>query len=101
MVDTNTAKVVLLVRLRSPLPADDLKRRYTERMPEFRDVPGLLQKYYTYNKSTNEWGGLYVWDSEESLQGYLESDLRKTIASAYEAEGAPRIERLEIVDVLR
>jgi heme-degrading monooxygenase HmoA len=101
MVDTNTAKVVLLVRFRSRLSADEVRRRYLERLPDFRNVPGLLQKYYVYDESANEWGGLYVWDSEESLQGYLESDLRKTIPSVYEIEGSPRVERLSVVDVLR
>jgi heme-degrading monooxygenase HmoA len=101
VVDTNAAKVVIVVRFRSRLSADEIKRRYPERMPEFREVPGLVQKYYIYDESANEWGGIYVWDSEESADAYLASDLRKSIASTYEVEGAPRIDRLNVFDVLR
>lgn len=101
MVDRNAAKVVMIVRFQSRLSGDEIKRRYPERMPEFRVVPGLVQKYYIYDESSNEWGGIYVWDSEESAQAYLESDLRKTIPATYEVEGTPRVERLEVFDVLR
>jgi len=94
--------IMLIVRgLKSNLPYDELERRYKERMPEFRDVPGLLQKYYSADESTGEWAGIYLWDSEESLQAYLESDLRKTIASAYELIQPPQVERFSIIDVLR
>ena len=94
--------IILIVRgLKSELSPEELERRYKERMPEFRDLPGLIQKYYSYDESANEWAGIYLWDSEESLAAYLESDLRKTIPSAYQLKEPPRIERYSIVDVLR
>ena len=94
--------VMLVVRgLKSKLSHDELERRYKARMPEFRDVPGLLQKYYSYDSSTGEWAGIYLWESEESAAAYLESDLRKSIPSAYELTQPPRIDRFPIVDVLR
>jgi len=94
--------VMLIVRgLKSRLSHDELERRYRERMPQFREVPGLVQKYYSYDSSTEEWAGIYLWDSEESAASYLESDLCKTISSAYELTQPPRIERFPIVDVLR
>jgi heme-degrading monooxygenase HmoA len=93
---------MLVVRgLKSKLPYEELQRRFKERMPQFRALPGLVQKYYSYDESTNEFAGIYLWDSEEAEAAYLESDLRKTIASAYELTAPPRIERFPIVDVLR
>jgi len=50
-----------------------MDRRYKERMPQFRELPGLVQKYYSYDEATGEWAGIYLWDSEESLAAYLES----------------------------
>lgn len=101
MVDTSAAKVLVLVRFRSKLSADEIKRRYRERMPEFRQVPGLLQKYYVYDESANEWGGFYIWDSEESAEAYFKSDLRKSIPSTYDVDGTPRVEKLRVFDILR
>ena len=94
--------VMLIVRgLKSKLSHDELERRLKERMPQFREVPGLLQKYYSHDPSTEEWAGIYLWESEEAVAAYLESDLRKTISSAYELTEPPRVERFPIVDVLR
>ena len=93
--------MLLVGGLKSDLPPEELERRYKERMPEFRAFPGLVQKYYSYDETTEEWAGIYLWDSEESLAAYLKSDLRKSIASSYELTEPPRIERFEIVDVLR
>jgi heme-degrading monooxygenase HmoA len=93
--------IMLIVRgLKSELSREEFERRYQERMPAFRDVEGLVQKYYSYDDSTKEWAGIYLWASEESLAAYLESDLRKTIPSAYGLTEPPRIERYPIVDVL-
>ena len=94
--------IMLVVRnLKSNLPFEELKRRYEERMPQFRALPGLIQKYYSRDPQTGEIAGIYFWESEEALQAYLESDLRKTIPSAYELIEAPVIERYDLVDVLR
>ena len=95
-------KILLVVRgLKSRLPKEELERRYRERMPAFREVPGLLQKYYAYDEAEQAWAGIYLFESEEALGGYIESDLRKSIAEAYELVEPPSIERYPIVDVLR
>ncbi len=101
-MDNPQPTIMLLVRgLKSELPREEMERRYRDRLPQFREVTGLIQKYYSYDESTGEWAGIYLWDSEESLARYLESDLRTSIAEAYELAGAPRVERFPIVDVLR
>jgi len=94
-------RVVVVVRFRSRLSDEEVARRYPERMPEFRKVEGLVQKYYIRDASTGEWGGIYLWNSAEAAQKYLSSDLRATIPSFYEIEGAPRIETFTVVDTLR
>lgn len=103
--NTTTAthpKIILVVGgLRSDLSREEMERRYKERLPEFRDVAGLVQKYYTYDETTHEWAGIYLWESEEALAAYLDSDLRKSIPEAYELTGAPVIQRFAVVDVLR
>jgi heme-degrading monooxygenase HmoA len=101
MSDTQPTVMLIVRGLKSKLSQGEFERRYKDRMPQFRDVPGLFQKYYTYDSSTEEWAGIYLWESEEAAAAYLESDLRKTIASAYELTQPPRVERFPIIDVLR
>ena len=101
MVDASTTKIVMTVKFRSRLPADEMRRRYQERMPEFRQLPGLVQKYYLYDATSDEWGGFYLWDSQESLDAYLASDLRKSIPETYQVVGTPRVETARVIDALR
>lgn len=93
--------VLLIVRFKSALSVEELTKRYTERLPLFRNLPGLLQKYYIYDPVSQEWGGVYLWDSQDSLERYKASDLCKSIAEAYQVRGTLRIEVSGVVDVLR
>lgn len=101
MPDMLQPTVAVFVKFKSALSLEEFRRRYHERMPAFRALPGLMQKYYVHDESTGEVGGFYLWDSEESLQRYLSSDLRKTIGSAYEVQGEPTVQRLSVLDVLK
>jgi len=93
--------ILFIVRFKSALDTAELERRYRARIPQFEALPGLIQKYYLHDSATDEWGGVYLWDSQESLDKYLESDLRKSIPEAYEVVGAPRVERIDVVHILR
>ena len=100
MNDSRPAIMLIVGGLKSNLPREEMERRYKERLPQFREVPGLIQKYYSYDEATSEWAGIYLWASEEALADFLASDLRKSIPAAYELTGPPRIERFAIVDRL-
>ena len=101
IADIKHPGVVFIVRFKSKLPFDELKRRYEKRMPEFRALPGLIQKYYLHDPSSGEWCGVYLWDSQASLDSFLGSDLKKSIGAVYQVEGKPRVEVVKVVDVLR
>lgn len=94
--------IMMVVRSQErKLSFDEFEKRYKERLSLFRDVPGLVQKYFSYDQSTMEWAGIYLWDSQENLDAYLESDLRKSIPSAYGLTEPPKIEFYPIVGMLR
>jgi hypothetical protein len=105
MSDTNTdlehPGVVLIVRITTDLDLEEGKRRWTERMDQFRALPGLIQKYYLKDRATGEWMGCYLWKDQASLDNYLASDLRKSIGAAYEVVGAPSVAVCDVADVLR
>jgi hypothetical protein len=72
-----------------------------ERAPDFRALEGLQQKYYLHDPATGEVGGLYLWESLEALSEYRDSELRESIAAAYQAEGEPRVQVFQVVKTLR
>lgn len=93
--------IVQVVRFKSRLSdAEDLEQ-YEARAPRYRAMPGLLQKYYLRYTDTEEYGAVYLWQSEGALQAFSESELRRTIPDAYEIDGASDIQRAEVVMTLR
>ena len=97
----NAPEITLLVRFKSKLPLDEVMKIAEERAPEFAALEGLQQKYYLQEAATGEIGGLYLWESAQAFDAYRESELRKSIALAYQAEGEPRIEVYRVVKTLR
>jgi hypothetical protein len=93
--------IIQTVKFKSGLSDDEVKRVMHERAPEFRAQTGLVQKYYGYEKATGEFTGIYLWDSEESIRAFRETELAKTIPVAYKAESTPRIELFEVLFPLR
>ena len=93
--------ILQIIKLKSNLAEEQLLNKARERKPQFKAIPGLLQKYYVKTGQPGQYGGIYVWDSQESLQSYRESDLAKSIPEAYEIVEAPNIEIMDILFQLR
>ena len=93
--------LVLLVKFKTPLTLDEVMAVAASRIDEFRALPGLLQKYYLHDQASGEIAGLYLWDSREAFDAFRHSELRATIAAAYQVEGEPRIEVMNILETLR
>lgn len=81
---------ILYVRIKSKLDADEFERRLNERKPRFLDVPGLTQKIYGRDQATGEVCGIYFFENEESVAAFRDSELAKTIPTAYEATDVRR-----------
>jgi hypothetical protein len=86
----------LYVRVKSNLDSEELERRVLDRRPQFLEVDGLIQKIYGRDNETGEMCGIYFFESREALLAFRETELAKTISSAYEAVEV----RPEVYDVL-
>jgi len=93
--------IIQIIKLKSDLPEQELLRRAKEREPQFKAIPGLIQKYYTKMGESGQYAGIYVWDSQESLKSYRESHLAASIPEAYELTETPNIEILDVLFQLR
>ncbi len=47
----------------------------------FADIPGLISKTWLANESTNTYGGVYFWSSQQSLLDYQDSEVYAQILS--------------------
>jgi hypothetical protein len=76
---------ILFVRVKSDVETEELDRRMAERLPRFKEVPGLVQKVYGRSEETGDTCGIYFFESREALDAFRETELAKTIPTAYEA----------------
>ena len=88
--------VIHFVRFKTDLAQEEVRRIMEERAPRFREVPGLVQKYYGYEPDSGAFCGCYIFDSEESRQAFRQSELARTIPAAYQAEEV-RVEAYEVL----
>jgi hypothetical protein len=91
---------ILFVRIKSQLDAKELVRRLIERKPRFLKVSGLVQKIYGRDEATGDICGIYFFESQAALTAYRETELAKTIPTAYEAIDVRR-EVYEVINTLR
>ncbi len=52
--------IMQFVRFRSGLSEDDVLKLMDARAPQYRELPGLLQKYYVRDKRNGGFGGIYI-----------------------------------------
>ena len=76
--------MIRLVKFKSALSDAEVLKLYDQRAPQYRKMPGLLQKYYIKDHQTGEHGAVYLWDSMESMEEFQQ----------------PRIEILDVVYTL-
>lgn len=93
--------IIQIIKLRSGLTEEELLKTAKERKPNFKNIQGLLQKYYVKLNEAGQYGGVYIWDSKESLKAYQESELAASIPQAYKLIDAPDIEILDVLFQLR
>lgn len=93
--------IVQVITFESKLSEDEVWSRARERLERFRELDGLVQKYYVRGDAPNRYGGVYVWDSKESLEAYRQSDLAASIREAYDVVGQPDIQVLDAAFALR
>ncbi|MFQ5833450.1 MAG: YdhR family protein [Candidatus Thorarchaeota archaeon] len=92
---------LLIFLFKSGLPLEEIEKTSEQRADRYLQVKGLIQKYYVLDKSTDRAGGVFVFDSEENLATFRESELAKSTGEAYKFLEPPHTRVLEIAKVLR
>lgn len=87
---------IVSMRFRTRLDDAQLESISRAGVPKFRALPELQQKYYVKNHDTGLVGGVYLFDSREAAQGYIDGPIVATVADRYEIEGDVAIELLEV-----
>lgn len=87
---------LLNVRFRSAKSIDEARAISEASVPLFRQMSGLIEKYYVENRETGEVGGVYVWETLEQLQAYVDGPVVAAMPERFAMPEPPRLEILEV-----
>ena len=93
--------IIQVVEFQSDLNSDKVVELYKKRAPEYEKLQGLIQKYYVKTEDGKRFGGIYVWDSKESMEKFSNSELAASIPNTYQVVGEPEKETYEVAFPLR
>ncbi|NMM83315.1 hypothetical protein B2J88_02910 [Rhodococcus sp. SRB_17] len=91
---------LLSVRFRSEKSREELQAMSVASLPMFRQMPGLVEKYFVENTVTGEVGGIYVWETLEQVQGYLNGPVIAAMPGRFAMPKPLTYEILEVADEL-
>lgn len=91
----------VIVTFRSSMAPEAVEAVLRDRAPQFRDLDGLVQKFYLFDEESDRTGAFYVFDSRASREEFLEGDVRGAIAEAYDTVGEIEISTYELLFPLR
>ena len=74
---------VLSVKFNSTHNEDKLMAICHEDLEVFRNVPGLIQKYYIKEDVTGALSGIYIFKNKNAKETFWNSDLAKNIPARY------------------
>jgi hypothetical protein len=80
--------ITALVQFKLPQPVtrDKARELFSASAPRYREVPGLVRKYYVLAQDGASAGGVYLWKSKEDAERLYSADWKKSIQERY---GAP------------
>ncbi|QEC70041.1 hypothetical protein FRZ67_23065 [Panacibacter ginsenosidivorans] len=95
------AEAILSVKFNSSLSPDNLLETCMEDLEDFKNVPGLLQKYYISEESTGAISGFYIFENKNARATFWNSELAKNIPARYGViADTLRVEQYEMSIVL-
>lgn len=77
------AEAVLAVKFSSSLNHEALLNVCNTDLGTFKNVPGLIQKYYIIEESSGALSGIYLFETKKDRVAFLASDVAKRIPATY------------------
>jgi len=70
-------------RLSEPLSLEKAQSAFLNTAPNYRDIPGLLRKYYLLSEDGETAGGVYLWRSREDAEKLYTEEWKNFIKDKY------------------
>ncbi|KPK29877.1 MAG: monooxygenase [Nitrospira bacterium SG8_3] len=72
--------------LPKPMTRDEAQEIFSTTAPRYRDLQGLIRKYYVLSEDGGTAGGVYLWQSHKDAERLYTDDWKKFILDKYGSE---------------
>jgi hypothetical protein len=72
-------------KLPAPITRDKAQAIFLDVVPRFRNIPGLIRKYFLLSEDGGTAGGVYLWKSREDAERFY-NDFKTMIIERYGSE---------------
>ena len=68
--------ITVIVKFNTPhdMTTEDIKAKFIETSPIYKDTPGLVRKNYLYDSSNNTAGGCYTFKTKEEAETWFDEE---------------------------
>lgn len=73
-------------QLPSPISLAEAARRFESSAPKYRNLPGLIRKYYIRSEDGRSAGGIYLWESRADAERVYDGEWRTRVEQLYGAK---------------
>jgi hypothetical protein len=73
-------------RLPQPITREQAREVFSSTAPKYREVQGLIRKYYVLSQDGGTAGGVYLWKSQNDAERLYTDDWKKFIREKYGAD---------------
>jgi len=79
--------ITALVQFKLPQPVSREKAQelFVGTAPKYREISGLIRKYFLLSEDGGTAGGVYLWKSKKDAEGLYTKDWENTIRARYGA----------------
>jgi heme-degrading monooxygenase HmoA len=69
--------------LSAPISLAEATRRFESSAPKYRNLPGLIRKYYVRSEDGRTAGGIYLWESRAAAEAVYNGEWRERVEKLY------------------
>lgn len=70
---------ILMIHFDADFTEESYAKRAIDDAPAFANIDGLIIKYMIFNHETKTYGGCYLFETQEALDAYKQSEIFKSI----------------------
>jgi len=70
-------------KLPAPITRDQAREVFLSTAPKYKDLPGLIRKYYVLSEDGGTAGGIYLWESRAAAERVYTEEWKAFVRGKY------------------